>query len=875
MTNFTDVFLDLIKKCRIRLSGDLLLVLSFCIIASCSITYTYSGKRPKLEGLSVTAEPVYLSQGASLDITNIIQTEVTMNDTDDIQYIVRNEDGSPSTTMRVVKGELQADEPGTGYLYIYINGEASQTGIPVHVYETEAEKEEAVLVHEQLKQNEVLETDPVPAAVSPAAEVSADTPVTVSSGMDAEIPAAMISDDGRSVVFGPRPAVTGLTQVFKPDYYSGASSGEGREYIALVIDGVRTDKPVVMLFGEKVNITAWTSQKSDLLPWIWKITPEGERILLSAAEFTWETSDAGVIAVEDGVPGIAGEGEADLTGTLEGSVIHLHVTVTDPGEITDFNTESDDPYTLDFTEDSVSYRSEKTFYWPTELPEKTDKKVKIKGGRIYQCGSQYYYLEDDIETEWEEDFLNDAEAADGMIRLSQGLTLMEGDNLSGIVPGVVFRHHDQFWVYTGSDEPGEPYEDDDGWIDISELFDGQDDYDPGADTGPESDALSYPDAQFNPYPGTISSNCTYAVWALANQALGVRLPNWGDAGNWYRRAGISGYPTGQNPAPYSIVVWDHHVGFVTEVSEDGTMMYVKEGNVGGRYREAWWPVSESRHGQKLYGFIYLTNDHGDAIQAKSVEITAGFEGTEDDFLKTLEELGLEPGERSEEYSEDIEEGYIISYTTGELAVGSVVNYTVSLGEEPKIVIDDTVLDELIGMTKEDLLIWFDKHGLIAGAETVEESDQETGIVLQVVKGSYKEGEEVDFTTSEKKPEPTNTPTTEPEPTTIPTAEPMAEPTSEPTSTPNVEPTDDPETEQVNDSTSEETEEPAAAPEEAPAADPFEDFSPTTEPVTEPASEPESAEEPTVVPEGITLPAEESSEPKIPVESEVVPSETPC
>ena len=54
-------------------------------------------------------------------------------------------------------------------------------------------------------------------------------------------------------------------------------------------------------------------------------------------------------------------------------------------------------YTLDFAEDSVSYRSEKTFCWPTELPEKTDKKVKIKGGRIYQCGSQYYYLKKDAE----------------------------------------------------------------------------------------------------------------------------------------------------------------------------------------------------------------------------------------------------------------------------------------------------------------------------------------------------------------------------------------------------------------------------------------------------------------------------------------------
>ena len=862
MTNFTDVFRDLIKKCTIRLSGDLLLVLSFCIIASCSITYTYSGKRPKPEGLSVTAEPVYLSQGASVDITNVIQTEVTVNDTDDIQYVVRNEDGSPSTTMRVVKGELQADEPGTGYLYIYINGEASQTGIPVHVYETEAEKEEAVLVHEQLKQNEILENDSIPAAAKPIAEETAETPVTVSSGMDAEIPAAMISDDGRSVVFGPRPAVTGLTQVFIPDYYSGASSGEGREYIALVIDGVRTDKPVVMLFGEKVNITVWTSQKTDLLPWIWKITPEGERILLSAAEFTWETSDAGVIAVEDGVPVIAGEGEADLTGTLEGSVIHLHVTVTDPGEITDFNTESDDPYTLDFTEDSVSYRSEKTFCWPTELPEKTDKKVKIKGGRIYQCGSQYYYLEDDIETEWEEDFLNDAEAADGMIRLSQGLTLMEGDNLSGIVPGVVFRHHDQFWVYEGGeDEPVEPMENDNAWIEISDLFEeNEDDYDPGADTGPESDALSYPDAQFNPYPGSISSNCTYAVWALANQALGVRLPNWGDAGNWYRRAGISGYPTGQKPASYSIVVWDHHVGFVTAVSEDGTMMYVKEGNASGRYREAWWPVASSRHGQSLYGFIYLTNDHGDAIQAKIVEVTEGFSDTEEAFLAKLAELGLEPGERTEAYSDEVEEGHIISYTTGELAVGSVVNYTVSLGPEPEVVIDDDVMQDLVGMTKDELLAWFDKNGLIAGTEAIEESDQETGIVLRVARGRYKEGEEVDFTTSRKKPEeildPTAEPTTEPEPSIEP--DPVAEQVIEP------EPSEQP------------ADTPAPSEEAVPSSDPIPSDDPGETPVEEPAIPAESSETPAtetpVEPVTTDIP-EEPQDP--PAEVTETPAETPA
>ncbi len=848
MTDFTDVFHDLIEKCRIRLTADLLLVLSFCIIASCSITYTYSGKRQIPDRLSVAAEPVYLSQGTSIDITNVIQTEMTVNDTDDIQYIVRNEDGSPSATMRVVKGQLQADEPGTGYLYIYINGEASQNGIPVHVYETEAEKEDAILVHEQLKQNEILETDPLPA------EESADTPVTVSSGTDTELPGVMVSDDGRSVVFDPRPVPAGLTQTYIPDYYTGQSSYEGKEYIALVVNGVRTGTPVNMLFGERLNISAWLAQKTDLLPWIWKITPEGERILLNAADFIWETSAEDVISIEDGVPVIAGEGEADLTGSLDGEKIHIHVTVTDPEDISDFNTESEEPYTLDFTEDGVSYRSEKTFYWPTELPEKTDKKVKIKGGRIYQCGSQYYYLEEDIETEWDSAFLNDVEAVDGLIRLSQGLILMEGDNLSGIVPGVVFRHHEQFWVYTGCDEPGVPYEDEEGWLEISDLFDGQDDYDPGADTGPESDAFAYPDSQYNPYPGSISGNCTYAVWALANEALGVRLPNWGDAGNWYRRAGISGYPTGQKPAPYSIVVWDHHVGFVTAVSEDGTMMYVKEGNASGRYREAWWPVASSRHGQSLYGFIYLTNDHGDAIQAKIVEVTEGFSDTEEAFLAKLAELGLEPGERTEAYSDEVEEGHIISYTTGELAVGSVVNYTVSLGPEPEVVIDDDVMQELVGMTREQLLAWFEKNGLIAGTEAIEESDQETGIVLRVARGRYKEGEEVDFTTSRKKPEEILDPT----------AEPTIEPTTEPEPFIEPEPSEQP------------ADTPAPSEEAVPSSDPIPSDDPGETPVEEPAIPAESSETPAtetpVEPVTTDIP-EEPQDP--PAEVTETPSETPA
>ena len=72
---------------------------------------------------------------------------------------------------------------------------------------------------------------------------------------------------------------------------------------------------------------------------------------------------------------------------------------------------------------------------------------------------------------------------------------------------------------------------------------------------------------------------------MANQAVGARLPAWGDALNWFRRAQISGYPTGDTPKANSIQVLNGHVAYVSEVSEDGTMMYIKEGNIQRAYRE--------------------------------------------------------------------------------------------------------------------------------------------------------------------------------------------------------------------------------------------------------------------------------------------------
>ena len=100
------------KKLRIRFSGDLLLIVSFCLIACGSLYRTYSGQRAEPEGIRVSAETVMMSGNEIIEVSAIAHVEHA--ETDDIQYSVRNADGTPSTTMRVVNGFLQADGPGTG-----------------------------------------------------------------------------------------------------------------------------------------------------------------------------------------------------------------------------------------------------------------------------------------------------------------------------------------------------------------------------------------------------------------------------------------------------------------------------------------------------------------------------------------------------------------------------------------------------------------------------------------------------------------------------------------------------------------------------------------------------------------------------------------
>ena len=129
-------------------------------------------------------------------------------------------------------------------------------------------------------------------------------------------------------------------------------------------------------------------------------------------------------------------------------------------------------------------------------------------------------------------------------------------------------------------------------------------------------------AAYNPYPingvngsSGAYSNCTWSVWQLVYDNLGIALPSWGWAGEqWLTNARNSGYSTGTQPAVNSIIVYNNHVAFVTGVS--GDKVYIKEGGYGTGsnlgYHEGYSNAYGSREytGQKILGYIYLKGNGG-------------------------------------------------------------------------------------------------------------------------------------------------------------------------------------------------------------------------------------------------------------------------
>ena len=147
----------------------------------------------------------------------------------------------------------------------------------------------------------------------------------------------------------------------------------------------------------------------------------------------------------------------------------------------------------------------------------------------------------------------------------------------------------------------------------------------------------------NPYPeqanmhGPNAGNCTYRAWQEAYERLGVQLPDWGDAMNWYAGARDSGqyevipWVPGNYVPSNSIAVWGSsvggghgHVAYVVNADENGFTLV--EGNFSptgpeGPYYSRWeqyWTYGSRSAG--LIGFIVLQGG-----QAPTVSLTWGNE----------------------------------------------------------------------------------------------------------------------------------------------------------------------------------------------------------------------------------------------------------
>lgn len=130
----------------------------------------------------------------------------------------------------------------------------------------------------------------------------------------------------------------------------------------------------------------------------------------------------------------------------------------------------------------------------------------------------------------------------------------------------------------------------------------------------------------NPYPldgghGVAAGNCTWRAWQEAYDRLGISLPTWGNAKDWYQNAKAAGYTVvpwvpGQYVPSDSIAVWDGstgggygHVAYVVSTDENGWVLC--EGNFSpttnnpvyySRWEQRWsWGARSSG----LIGFIQL------------------------------------------------------------------------------------------------------------------------------------------------------------------------------------------------------------------------------------------------------------------------------
>ena len=119
--------------------------------------------------------------------------------------------------------------------------------------------------------------------------------------------------------------------------------------------------------------------------------------------------------------------------------------------------------------------------------------------------------------------------------------------------------------------------------------------------------------------------------------------------------------------------------------------------------------------------------------------------TEEAAIEKLEEYGLTVGEITREYSERVEEGYVISQTPEpgiEVEIGTTVNFTVSTREEPsEYPVSLVVVPDLTGLNLDDAIELLEASGLVLG--TVQETNYDTINQGVVISQSILAGEQVE------------------------------------------------------------------------------------------------------------------------------------
>ncbi len=141
----------------------------------------------------------------------------------------------------------------------------------------------------------------------------------------------------------------------------------------------------------------------------------------------------------------------------------------------------------------------------------------------------------------------------------------------------------------------------------------------------------------NPYPtwqqigGVGTVPCTYYAWQQAYDRLGVALPGWGNAIDWYAAAENSGYTVGTEACVDAIAVWSisghqyGHVAYVTGIYPGG-IMCVNEGGrsdapeTDGVVEGQLVPtaVGVDWFGRTLIGFIYLDSREEEHISYEPI-----------------------------------------------------------------------------------------------------------------------------------------------------------------------------------------------------------------------------------------------------------------